>query len=307
MGDLQMDVIEVAVTVISASEKILAVRNEKWGSFTLPMTKVQSKPLGFSGDVAQIERRSDAAMRNVGECLGRTLNHEPKLLMDVGNLRQSDRSGKVNHYHFQVYLVEVDSEQAAPGLATDWLTTSQIIDEKRRPISPTARELTKLLEAEAAERGLSFPPITPGVPRRQSEAAVAVITREEQGKKSWLVQWNENWGRYYLVGGHREDGEAGTECLERELREELELEPADYQAEPLRDKPLKYMDWSVSAWRDTDYTVWPFRVTLSDKAVDRIHENAANRWATKDEILSERCEDDKPVSPTTRKTLEMIS
>lgn len=285
----------------------MAVRNEKWGSFTLPMTKVQRKPLGLTEGITRVERWSDAAMRNVGECLGRTIDREPKLLMDVGNLRQSDRSGQVNHYHFRVYFLEVDSGQTAPGLATDWLTTGQLADEKRRPISPTARELAKPLDAEATDRGLFFPPIAPHTPRRQSQAAVAVITREEQGEQLWLVQWNERWGRYYFIGGHREDGESGTECLERELREELELEPADYQAEPLRDQPLKHVDWSVSAWRNTDYTIWPFRVSLSERAVDTVSKDAANRWITKDEILSERCEDDKPVSPTTRKTLDMIS
>lgn len=305
-GVLEMDVIEVAVTVIVAGEKILTVRNDKWGTFTLPMTKLQRKPLGMVEIATQIERWSDAAMRNVGECLGRTSDREPKLLMDVGQLRQSDRTGEVNHYHFQVYLFDVDSEQTAPGLATDWLTTSQIIDEKRRPISPTARELAKLLEAEATGRSLSFPPVTAGLPRRQSQAAVAIIARQEQGETSWLVQWNEHWGRYYLVGGHREEKEAGTQCLERELREELKIEPADYKAEPIRSEPLKYTDWSVSAWQDSDYTVWPFSVTLSDAAVDKVNTDPANRWITKKEILGERCEDDKLVSPTTRKTLTLL-
>jgi len=300
-----MDVIEVAVTVIVAGEKILTVRNDKWGAFTLPMTKLQRKPLGMVENATQIERWSDAAMRNVGECLGRTSGREPKLLMDVGELRQSDRTGQVNHYHFQVYLVEVDSEQTAPGLASEWLTINQIIDAERRPISPTARELAKLLEAEAAKRALRFPPVTAGLPRRQSQAAVAIIAREEDGKRLWLVQWNQHWGRYYLVGGHREDGEAGTQCLERELHEELKIKPANYEAEPIGTAPLEYADWSVSAWRDSDYTVWPFRVTLSDAAVKKVDVNSANRWIAKNEVEGERCQDDKPVSPTMGKVLKM--
>lgn len=301
-----MDLIEVAVTVIAAGEKILTVRNDKWGAFTLPMTKVQRKPLGFAENVTQIERWSDAAMRNAGECLERTLDREPKLLMDVGELRQSDRTGQVNHYHFRVYLVEVDFEQAVPGVVAEWLTTAQIIDEKRRPISPTARELAKLLQAEATHRGLLFPPITAGLPRRLSQAAVAIITRQEQGKTLWLVQWNENWKRYYLVGGHQEDEEDGTQCLERELREELKLEPADYDLGPIGTEPLSYSGWSVSAWRDSDYAVWPFRVTLHQAAMRKVGQDAANRWITKDEILGERCEDDKPVSPTMGIMLKML-
>ena len=302
-----MDVIEVAVTAIAAGKKILMVRNDQWRSFTLPMTKVQRKPLGLADNVTQIERWSDAAMRNVGECLGRTLDREPKLLMDVGDLRQSDRTGEVHHYHFQVYLVEVDFERTAPAVVAEWLTPGQVLDEHRRPISPTARELTKLLEAEAAGRAASFPPMTAGLPRRQSQAAVAVITRQDRGTTRWLVQWNEHWGRYYLVGGHREDGEAGTQCLERELREELNVEPAGYESEPIGTEPLRYTAWSVSAWRDSDYTVWPFRVTLSPEAVAQVGRDSANRWITQAEIRGERCEDDKPVSPTTRKTLAMVA
>jgi 8-oxo-dGTP pyrophosphatase MutT (NUDIX family) len=298
-----MDLIEVAVTIIAAGEKILIVRNEKWGTLTLPMTKIQRKPLGLAGNLTKIERWSDAAMRNIGECLGRTLDHEPKLLLDVGEMLQSDRTGQVNHYHFQVYLVEVDSEQAAPGLVAEWRTTSQIRDESRRPISPTARELAKRLDAEAAGRGLSFPP---NGPPRTSQAAVAIIARQDKGKKRWLVQWNKDWGRYYLVGGHREEKESGTECLARELREELKIGPREYEAVPMRAEPLKYVDWSVRFWRDTDYTVWPFRVTLSEAAVKKVSGDAANRWITKQEILDERCEDDRPVSPTTKKTLKTL-
>jgi 8-oxo-dGTP pyrophosphatase MutT (NUDIX family) len=301
-----MDVIEVAVTVITANGSILTVWNGPWGAFTLPMTKLRRRPLGLAKNVTRIERWSDAAMRNVGECLGRTMNCEPKLLMNVDELLQSDRNGQVHHYRFQVYLVEANVGQTAPCVAAEWLTAGQIRDETRRPVSPTARELTKLLEAEAAERGLAFPPAAGNQPRRRSQAAVAIISRQDGGKKAWLVQWNRHWDRYYLVGGHREDNEAGTQCLERELREELKLEPADYQATPVADQPLQYAGWSVSTWRDTDYTVWPFRVTLTAGAMRNVEGDPANRWVTREEVLGERCGDDKPISPTTRETLEKV-
>ncbi len=302
-----MDEIEVAVTIIANGDKILLVWNGNWGAFTLPMTKLHRRMLGMVDNVLRVERWSDAAMRNVGECLAQTMADEPKLLLDVGELLQSDRTGSVNHYHFQVYLVHVESERIAPCLTAEWLTVDEIRDASRRPISPTARELTKLLDGEAITRGLPFPPPATVAPRRQSRAAVAITSREERGRKLWLVQWNEHWGRYYLVGGHREDQEAGTECLARELREELDVGPTDYQAEPIGADPLKYTDWSVSAWQDSDYAVWPFRVRfLADTTVARISKQPGNRWVSAEEIDSERSKDGRPISPTTRKTLQRV-
>jgi 8-oxo-dGTP pyrophosphatase MutT (NUDIX family) len=301
-----MQVIEVAATVIAVGNEIMMVYNPGWHAFTLPMTKVRSKPLGLVKGRRTRELWSDAAMRNVGECLGRTLDIEPKLLMDVKNIEQSDRTGDVNYYHFQLYLARIDSKESSPGVVADWLKTSDILDEQRGPISSTARELARHLEANAAHRGVTSPPAASNEASRKSEAVVAIISRKTEDPPSWLVQWNEKWQRYYLIGGHREDKEAATQCLERELHEELSIEPADYQTDVLASEPAKYQDWSVGSWQTTDYVLWPFRVTLSPDAVKKVGKDAANRWITEREIRAERCDDGQLISPATRKTLEML-
>jgi len=52
---------------------------------------------------------------------------------------------------------------------------------------------------------------------RTSTAAIAAIQQHD----AWLVQWNENWNAYSLIGGHLETGESFRECCEREIMEAL--------------------------------------------------------------------------------------
>lgn len=311
---MALELIEVAATVITAGHRILVVWNEHWGAFSLPMTKLRRQQLGLMQNHERVELWSQAALRTVGECLGRTTDRAPKLLLDVNELRQSDRSGAVNHYHCQVFWFDVESPALAPRVAGEWLSPDQVLDEHRQPLSATARSLVTQLQAAAAERGVAFPPRPrPDRPRRSSEAAVAIIRREEKGQDLWLAQWNKRWQRYYLVGGHRHTDETPEECLKREVHEELDLTSnADYTCEPIQDEPLQYTDWSVGYWQDTDYTTWPFRVTLKSPAMKRVNRNPANRWLTKEEILCERChlgraaQGDQPVSPTMKKLLRML-
>ena len=56
---------------------------------------------------------------------------------------------------------------------------------------------------------------------RKSVSSIAIIESPEDACSAWLTQWNENWERLSLIGGHREDGESSRECLVREVREEL--------------------------------------------------------------------------------------
>jgi len=69
---------------------------------------------------------------------------------------------------------------------------------------------------------------------------------------------------------------------------------------------LQYTDWSTSAWQQTDYTLSTFRVDLQPDVFQKVDANAANRWLSSGEILSERCADDHLVSPTTRNVLEKL-
>ena len=139
---------------------------------------------------------------------------------------------------------------------------------------------------------------------RRSEAAVALIRREESGRTLWLAQWNPKWRRYHFISGHRHPEETFRACLVRELAEELHLrEGADYAAaaEP-RDR-LEFTAFSESAGTETRYDMALFEVQLLGDAPAIVAADASNRWLDEAEIASGRCRDGEPVSPTMRRLL----
>ena len=299
--------IDAVATVIHREGSLLVVFNEAWGAFTLPMTKLRCWPFGLAGDHEQWELGSHAAMRNVGECLGITTVQCGGLLADVGDIRQSDRNGKIHHYQFQVYGFPTDRQQTAAGVTAHWLTPDEILDPERSPISPTARVLVERLGEIALLQHCQFPPAPPPNPRRKSVASIAIISRGQGDNKEWLCQWNEHWARYFLVGGHQEEGETAEACLVREMQEELVFaENTDYEevGDPI--EVLKYRGWSTSTWQETDYELSVFEIDLKPDALRRVALAPANRWITKKEIRSERCADDRFVSPTARKVLKKL-
>ena len=125
---------------------------------------------------------------------------------------------------------------------------------------------------------------------RQSIAAFAVITREDQGRTLYLSQWNLHWRALSLVGGHKLPEESFRECVIREIGEELGLVLGDdyeiSEQPPLR---LEFEAFSDSAWELTAYVLEVFQVALTaDSAFARIAANPDNRWVSEAEILGGR-------------------
>lgn len=142
---------------------------------------------------------------------------------------------------------------------------------------------------------------------RQSNAAVALIRRLQDGQTHWLAQWNPRWQKYHFVSGHRRPEETFRECMVRELGEELGLhEGVDFQIPTGSPAHFEYTAWSESAAANTAYTVELFEVELvSFVARQKVDTDTQNRWLTDEEIRSKRCEDGKPVSPTMGLLLSM--
>ena len=304
--------IDVAATVIYRGDEILTVYNNKWQAFTLPMTTLRTWQFGVDGNAARVEDWADAAMRNVGEWLGRTSPQTPEFLLKLDDLRQSDRSGEVKHYHFQVFGVGVGDHVLAPLASTQWLRADEIVDASRRPISPTARTLIRHLQAVARQNNKSFPPadhyIGRGMTMRQSLAAAALIRRERDGKTQWLTQWNKSWKGYYLVGGHKQLDESFRGCMVRELNEELGLTDGQDCRVPLEPRcHLEYVAWSQSAKQETVYVVELFEVELTHcETLPGTGQDRENRWLTEDEIIAGQTADRKPVTPTTHLILSKV-
>ena len=98
-----LESVKVVVTVIYSGRSILLVYNPQWQAFTLPMTKLRRWPFGENSGLARNEDPVDAAMRNVGEVLGRTSSEVPMLLLEGYQWAQSDRDAKNRRYSFEVY------------------------------------------------------------------------------------------------------------------------------------------------------------------------------------------------------------
>jgi 8-oxo-dGTP pyrophosphatase MutT (NUDIX family) len=300
---------DVAATVIYRGDAILLVYNVQWGAFTLPMTKRRRRTqLGGTAD-SGLEDWSDAAMRNVGEALGITSPQTPEFLLEDVDVRQSDRTGEWKRYHFQLFALGVDPEMVMPRPGTLWLRAEEILDEARRPISPTARFLVRAAQADAASNQKMFPPtdhyIGGGATLRQSLASVAAITRVEAGETRWLVQWNEGWDGYFLVGGHKRQDETFFGCIVREIGEELGLPDAkDFNVPPEPRCCLQFIGYSDRLRQPTAYMIEVFDVSIDGKAAQaRIDDNPANRWVSEDEIRAGRAEDGRTISPTMEKVL----
>lgn len=108
--DSPLPTVDVVVTVIYHEDRILLVFNPLWGAFTLPMTKLRQWPYGEKPAPVRIEEPEDAAMRNVGECLGRTSLDVPQQLHeDIIALEQSDRESRSKRYQYRVFGFPVTS------------------------------------------------------------------------------------------------------------------------------------------------------------------------------------------------------
>lgn len=153
--------VDVVVTVIHRGEHILLVSNSNWKAFTLPMTKLRRWPYGAEPAPGRAEDPVDAAMRNVGECLGTTSITEPKHWLGkdkLVELTQGDRESASKRYVFHVFGFAAESADLAPGVCGQWLRVDEVLDEQRRPISPTARYIVRQLQAQAKLEGQAFPP-----------------------------------------------------------------------------------------------------------------------------------------------------
>ncbi len=143
-----LPLVDVVASVMLAEGRLLTVYNQKWGAFTLPTTKrrVWKDDNAVEG-AAREEGWDHAATRAAAEALGCTLTVEPGELGELPEFQQSDRDGAWKRYRLQAFLFKHDSiPDVHPVRVHEWLTPDQILDEARRPISPTARHVVSELQ-----------------------------------------------------------------------------------------------------------------------------------------------------------------
>jgi hypothetical protein len=151
-GSALVEKLRVAAMIVSRGEAgepgapILAVFNEKWGAFTLPMSKVRSWE--FAG-VRGAETPKDAALRGAAESMGRSFA-QPEHVEPLGVLPPekilSARSMDVKEYDIEVFRVWVEPDAEPEGLGVArWWPVDWFLDPDRKPISETARHIIKML------------------------------------------------------------------------------------------------------------------------------------------------------------------
>jgi 8-oxo-dGTP pyrophosphatase MutT (NUDIX family) len=139
---------------------------------------------------------------------------------------------------------------------------------------------------------------------RYSTAALALI--EEPGNPArCLVQWNDGWQAYSLVGGHQRLGESFRECVHREVAEELRLaEGTDFRVGLYPLARAAYRAFSRRAQEETEYRLELFAVELLGEAITRVSADPANRWVARREVAARRADDGRPISDQVRRLLD---
>ena len=140
--------VNLSISVVISDGKILVDWNPRWGCFTLPMTKIREWHTDRGHVDTDSETALDAAIRTVAESLGRPLvageiPQGPEELELQPYSHRSYRDGRWKRYGQTVFVFRIDSPVL--GHRLNWLTPEDL--ETHRPISPTATEVIRHLQA----------------------------------------------------------------------------------------------------------------------------------------------------------------
>jgi ADP-ribose pyrophosphatase YjhB (NUDIX family) len=185
---------------------------------------------------------------------------------------------------------------APDGWSWRWFTSAELLT------PPAGVKLTPTAKAVVPAVLAAVPPKVR--PLRHSDGAVALIRGTDRyGHSGWLAQWNEGWGAFFLIGGHREEGESFRDCLAREVREELDVKPgeADGFEVGAESPPLDFVAWSRRAGEYTEYAMRAFVVTLAAErlaAVNAAEKSLHLHWLRPEEVREHETTDGRRVSET---------
>jgi ADP-ribose pyrophosphatase YjhB (NUDIX family) len=278
---------DVALAVVTRpgddGPEFLLVNNERFGGYFFPVRRVRAEGTATPTAVGAVRADTGYTGPALAEYRG-----------EVSAVQHSPRFDRARNYRFHVCgvaLPDIDLhrpggplERALGGRAYRWLTASQL-RASQVPLSPTV-ELVR-----AAVEAVPTAPPTGRLP--VSEGALALVTRGDKR----LVLWNENWGAFFLVGGHKRPNETFRECAAREIGEELGLQPSDYT---LGAHPVRHEYRAVSGRTGvlTEYALEVFDTTLTPAALARLDSAPRTAWVTDAEIRELETHSGQPISPT---------
>ena len=154
----------------------------------------------------------------------------------------------------------------------------------------------------------------------RQRSAQALVTVGQGDKRKYLMQWNENWKRFNLVGGRinneKGDRDSFARALQRKLLEELGLQsPKDYRI--VRElKPVVRQQFSRREHVFKDYEFRLFEIELLPRHprdseefarfAQRFSSEHENVLLSRTEIQHLRTVEGRPISETTRMMMQEI-
>lgn len=154
----------------------------------------------------------------------------------------------------------------------------------------------------------------------RQRSAFAFMAVGHGGERKYLLQWNDNWGMFNLVGGKvdnaKGDRDSFARAIQRELSEELGLKsPKDYRI--VRElKPVVKQQFSRREFVFKDYEFRVFQIEMLprhpqtgeeyDRFAGRLSADRENVLVSRLEIERLRTVDNRPVSETTRMILQEL-
>jgi 8-oxo-dGTP pyrophosphatase MutT (NUDIX family) len=122
--------------IVDSQGRLLLSWNEKWGAFTLPMTKLRSDP--------PAETPEQAAVRAAAEVLGVPARVVPgKAAKFARGLQKSTRDGGIKDYQYNVVPVEAHPDYAAiiGSRPYVWASIDKLQTGEYQPVSSSVQPL----------------------------------------------------------------------------------------------------------------------------------------------------------------------
>ena len=296
--EYQEAVLSIVTRAGESESEFLVVQNSNYPGYFFPVQRVKTEvtPDRF-------------AVRTVRADLGYRGPIHTELRGETSDVHYSPRFGVHRKYRFHICEIMVPKidlhrpyNELERGLMLrkkqfKWLPGSMLDDSKIG--------FSETMKAVRPEVLRAIPNKTFHSELRESEGGIALITRQVNGTRQWLAQWNDGWGSFFFVGGKREVGETFRQCVSREIEEELGLREAQCPVASHPAHQLKYRAISGGAGVLTNYTMELFYAKPMPAALEHIASNPMNRWLTDEEIQRLEAYDARPISVTMRTLLEL--
>lgn len=148
-------------------------------------------------------------------------------------------------------------------------------------------------------------------------SAFALITVDEGDERLYLLQWNDKWHLFNLIGGKLDNSKGDNNSLARTIYRELEEELGlRSQEEFLILNQVLDIDMKQYSHRENRSKLYHFSVFEVDLfprlPMSQDQRTYAARWlstgrenifSSKDEIIKLKTKDGRPISPTTKAIL----